>query len=155
MNKPLLVCLILFMVVISFLAGSMTIDHLYQTHKNYNTIISKEYKEIINNKYIYIDSDNNIWQEFVCTGYSLNDIKQGTNSITSIGIDLSKHNFNVIAVDPNIIPLYSIVEIQGLGGFVAIDIGALITGNKIDILFDNKNNAIEFGVQNRLVRVIR
>jgi 3D (Asp-Asp-Asp) domain-containing protein len=138
------------------MAGSLATDLYYQANKNYSIIDTEYiYKEIINNKYIYIDSDNNIWSEFECSGYSLNDNQQGTNSITYTGIDLSNHNFNVVAVDPNIIPLYSIIEIQGMGAYVCIDIGEAITGNKIDILFDNKNDAINFGKQNRLVRVIK
>ncbi len=124
-------------------------------NKNYNIVSTKtEYKYIEKNIPVYI-SDNGLWQEFECTGYSLNDKQQGTNSTVSIGIDISNHKFKVIAVDPNIIPLYSIVEIQGMGAFIAIDTGGLIQGKRIDILFDTKYEAKNFGVQNRLIKVIQ
>lgn len=58
----------------------------------------------------------------------------------------------IIAVDPKVIPLHTRVEIDGLGYFYAEDTGSAIKGNRIDVLFANHNDALEFGVQYRKVR---
>ncbi len=99
-------------------------------------------------------SDN--WDEYVITAYNANDPQQGTNNITAIGVDLERRwtsYFQFIAVDPEIIPLGSIVEIEDMGYFLAVDTGGLIKGKIIDVLFDEKHEAIEFGRQKRKVRV--
>ncbi len=51
-----------------------------------------------------------------------------------------------IAVDPNIIPYYSTVYINGQA-YVAHDTGGAIKGNRIDIYFENHQDAVNFGVQ--------
>lgn len=51
-----------------------------------------------------------------------------------------------IAVDPNIIPLGAWVEIGG-EQYHAEDIGGAIKGNRIDIFFDNHQDALDWGVQ--------
>lgn len=51
-----------------------------------------------------------------------------------------------IAVDPNVIPLGSIVEINGVN-YVAEDIGGAIKSNRIDIFFNSHSDAREFGRQ--------
>lgn len=56
-----------------------------------------------------------------------------------------------IAVDPDVIPLGAWVEIYGTQ-FHAEDIGGAIQGNRIDIYFDNHEDAEEFGVHRENVR---
>ena len=51
-----------------------------------------------------------------------------------------------IAVDPSVIPLGSIVEINGIN-YQAEDIGGAIKGNRVDIYFDSHKEALEWGVQ--------
>lgn len=51
-----------------------------------------------------------------------------------------------IAVDPDVIPLGSTVEINGQT-YVAEDIGGAIQGNRIDIFFPSHADALQFGVQ--------
>ena len=51
-----------------------------------------------------------------------------------------------IAVDPNVIPLGSIIEING-ANYVAEDIGGAIKSNRIDIFFNSHSEAREFGRQ--------
>ncbi len=53
-----------------------------------------------------------------------------------------------IAVDPKVIPLHSIVYIEGIGYFVAEDIGEAIKGNHIDIYVENHEKAIKLGTLN-------
>lgn len=119
-------------------------------------VIEKEVLKIIEKEMpVYIEAEADRWEMFEITGYSLDDPSQGTNSTVAIGLDLDPYSFPVIAVDPKIIPLYSIVKIKDLGSYIAIDTGGLIKGNKIDVLFESKQLAKEFGVQDRLVKVER
>ncbi len=124
---------------------------------------SKEIKpqvkhEIIEVEVIKVAEVEKGWSEFVCTGYSTGDPAQGTElGITYCGFNLSKNHVSklpIIAVDPEVIPLYSIVEIKDMGAFISLDTGGAIKGNRIDILFETKEEALKFGRQNKLVRVI-
>ena len=51
-----------------------------------------------------------------------------------------------IAVDPDVIPLGSIVEINGIQ-YIAEDTGGSIKENRIDIFFNSHDDALEWGVQ--------
>lgn len=51
-----------------------------------------------------------------------------------------------IAVDPDVIPLGSIVEVNG-HEYIAEDIGGAIKGNRLDIFFNSHQDALEWGVQ--------
>lgn len=51
-----------------------------------------------------------------------------------------------IAVDPKIIPLGSTVVIDG-HEYIAEDVGGGIKENRIDLFFDNHDEALDFGVQ--------
>ena len=51
-----------------------------------------------------------------------------------------------IAVDPSVIPYGSQVEING-HTYTAQDTGGAIKGNRIDVYFDNHQDALNFGVQ--------
>ena len=119
---------------------------------NYNKLLI-DYNELI---------EDNEWQLFTCTGYSANDLKQGTNNIIATTFDLNyTRTQNLPIVASNCIPLYSIIEIEGLGGFIVLDNGLGYRTeydwedeNWIDILFDNKEEANKFGIRDCLVRVI-
>lgn len=50
-----------------------------------------------------------------------------------------------IAVDTRIIPLGSILYIEGFGYFIAQDTGSAIKGNRIDIFVDNHQQALKLG----------
>lgn len=51
-----------------------------------------------------------------------------------------------IAVDPDIIPYGTAVEING-NTYIAEDCGGAITGNRVDIFFNDHDDALVFGVQ--------
>ena len=59
-----------------------------------------------------------------------------------------------IAVDSNLIPLGSKVEIEGLGTYIAEDTGSAIKGKIIDIYFDTHEEALKFGRQKVNIRII-
>jgi len=124
-----------------------------QFTENYNEL-QDSYAELYQE---YIKHVEYVWQTFICRGYSSDDQLEGTNNIVATNFILDYENvcnLRIIATDPKVIPLYSIVEIKGLGAYISLDTGGAIKGNKIDILFDTKEEALEFGRQILEVRVI-
>lgn len=59
-----------------------------------------------------------------------------------------------IAVDPDVIPLGSVVEINGRQ-YIAEDIGAGINGKEIDLFFCSHEDALEFGRQQYEVYLVK
>ncbi len=53
----------------------------------------------------------------------------------------------VVAVDPRLIPLGSMVWVEGLGIFLAADTGSFLRGNRVDVYVDDYSRAIHWGVQ--------
>ena len=61
------------------------------------------------------------------------------------------HQGITVAVDTNVIPMHSKILIQGVGIRIAQDRGGAIKGKKIDLYFNDHDEAIEFGKQSRKV----
>jgi 3D (Asp-Asp-Asp) domain-containing protein len=57
-----------------------------------------------------------------------------------------------IAVDPAVIPYDTTVYINGVA-YIARDCGGAIKDNRIDVYFDNHQDALDFGVQYAIVEV--
>lgn len=74
-----------------------------------------------------------------------------SDGITKSGVKTQEGR--TIAVDPDVIPLGSVVEIDGVE-YIAEDIGEAIKGDRIDIYFDNHDRALEYGVQYREVYMV-
>jgi 3D (Asp-Asp-Asp) domain-containing protein/peptidoglycan hydrolase CwlO-like protein len=85
------------------------------------------------------------------TGYSC--AQPGMGYMTATGIDLRK-NPNVIAVDPSVIPLGSLVEVSGYGFAVAGDTGGAIIGHIIDLHFPTVEQCIQWGRRNVTVKIL-
>ena len=51
----------------------------------------------------------------------------------------------VVAVDPDVIPLGSIVWVEGYGLAVALDTGSAIRGNRVDVWFEDVQTALAWG----------
>lgn len=81
----------------------------------------------------------------------------GCSGITKTGKNIRNQSIDhrVVAVDPTVIPLGSVVEVEGLGRFTALDTGGAIKGFKIDVLMQSKKQAYDFGRKPLKVRVIR
>src|SRR5699024_9808658 len=107
---------------------------------------NKENKENQENK-----NQSGSWMSIQSTGYSTQE--PGLSTHTATGIDL-RVNPRVIAVDPSVIPLGSLVEIQGLGIYVAGDTGGAINGRIIDIHFSTVSQAMSWGRRTVNVRII-
>ncbi|MDF4194871.1 MULTISPECIES: 3D domain-containing protein [Bacillus amyloliquefaciens group] len=87
--------------------------------------------------------------------------QEGCTGTTRTGIDVTQSiyykGYRVIATDPSVIPLNSIVEVR-IGGktfkAIAIDTGGAIVGNKVDLLVATERDAINFGKQNGTISII-
>ncbi|PGZ29541.1 hypothetical protein COE50_22265 [Bacillus anthracis] len=78
--------------------------------------------------------------------------------LTKTGYDITNtiyyNGMRVIAVDPSVIPLKSIVDIEGYGKAIALDTGGAIKGNRIDYLVANDSEANNFGRRNVNIKII-
>ena len=98
------------------------------------------------------------WITVEATAYTA-DCK-GCIGITKAGSDVRntiyhKNGMRIIATDPSVIPLGSIVEIEGFEElFIADDIGGKIKGYKIDILMSTKDEAFKWGRRQVKVRIV-
>jgi 3D (Asp-Asp-Asp) domain-containing protein len=63
--------------------------------------------------------------------------------------------FGVVAVDPRVIPLNTMVYVEGYGLALACDTGSAIKGNRIDLCYDSKRVADRFGRKNVVVHVLK
>ncbi|MEI5994745.1 hypothetical protein A5880_002331 [Enterococcus sp. 4G2_DIV0659] len=93
-----------------------------------------------NGRVLYMQSTAYSWRE------------AGSGFITATGIDLRSQS-NVIAVDPSVIPLGSLVQVDGYGFAVAGDTGGAIKGNIIDVHFPTVDQCLTWGRRNN-VRVV-
>lgn len=99
--------------------------------------------------------------EFKATHYSVGDsLTPGT--VTANGTNVANtiytaEGYRIIAVDPNVIPLNSIVKLTINGKTIiakACDTGSSIKGNKIDILVGSPQEALNLGVITLTVEII-
>jgi 3D (Asp-Asp-Asp) domain-containing protein len=155
-NKYNMTINILFWVLISVLIFLSVIVVLTQNDRLDSFLVRTETEIVVEKEPIYITEVKEIekeieWFYFVATGYSANDPLQGTNNITATGKEIKK---GMVAVDPKIIPLGTQVEIKDIGLFIAEDTGGKIKGNRIDIYFETKEEAKDFGRQVIWVRML-
>ncbi|MGM0365434.1 MAG: 3D domain-containing protein [Actinomycetota bacterium] len=141
-----LAALISFIAVMSMVTPEQIADSLFPGRREKVIIRTKIQKEPT---VLTVEKDVE-WFYFEATGYSANDPAQGTNGITATGLDAEE---GIVAVDPEIIPLGTEIEIKGLGRFAAEDTGGKIKGNRIDIFFDSKQEAKDFGRKGVWVKV--
>ena len=147
---------ILFWVLVSVLIFLAVMIVLSQNGRIDSFLVRTETEIVVEKEPVYITEVKEIeketeWFYFVATGYSANDPLQGTNNITATGKEIKE---GMIAVDRKIIPLGTRIEIKDIGVFVAEDTGGKIKGNRIDIYFETKEEAKEFGRQVIWVRVL-
>ena len=72
---------------------------------------------------------------FVATAYSLRG-RTASGEYVREGI---------IAADPKVLPIGTIVYIEGMGQFIVKDTGGAIKGNRVDIWMPSTRNAMKFG----------
>jgi len=67
-----------------------------------------------------------------------------------IGLPLAR---GIVAVDPNVIPMGTKLYIEGYGAAIAADQGGAIKGNRIDLFFDSKAEAFDWGMKSVQVTI--
>ena len=82
--------------------------------------------------------------KFVATAYSLRGKMANGQNVHS----------GAIAADPRILPIGTVVFIDGMGTFTVKDTGGAILNNRIDIWMPDRKQAIKFGKRNVKLRVI-
>ncbi len=63
--------------------------------------------------------------------------------------------YGVVAVDPRVIPLNTIVYVEGYGFALACDTGGAIKGNRIDLCYDSRSVANSYGRKRVRVHVLQ
>lgn len=96
-------------------------------------------------------SDAGSWMTFESTAYSYNE--PGLSTKTASGVNLLQ-NPRVVAVDPRQIPLGSLVEVEGMGVYLAADTGGAIKGKIIDVHFSDLSQVRKWGRRNVRIRVL-
>ncbi|TMU87437.1 hypothetical protein FGG79_04730 [Bacillus sp. BHET2] len=102
------------------------------------------------------DSKEDVVKEIDITATAYTAHCEGCIGITKTGVDLIENpDARVIAVDPTIIPLGSKVYIEGYGYARAEDTGGAIKGKRIDIYMEKEEDALEYGVRDVKVKIIK
>jgi 3D (Asp-Asp-Asp) domain-containing protein/peptidoglycan hydrolase CwlO-like protein len=99
--------------------------------------------------------ENNNSNTFTVTSTAYTANCTGCSGVTSYGINLNNADSStkVIAVDPSVIPLGTMVEVEGYGYAIAGDTGGAIKGKKIDVFFPNRSDALRWGTKTVKVTV--
>ncbi|MFB4162976.1 LysM peptidoglycan-binding domain-containing protein [Alteribacillus sp. JSM 102045] len=91
---------------------------------------------------------------FSSTAYTANC--SGCSGVTATGINLkSNPDKKVIAVDPDVIPLGTEVYVEGYGTAVAGDTGGAVKGDKIDVFFSDRSEALQWGRKKINIKILQ
>jgi len=94
------------------------------------------------------------WETYIATAYCPCEKCCGKeDGITASGVKAREGI--TIAADWDVLPEGTIVEIEGLGYRIVQDTGSAIKGHRIDIYFEEHEEALEFGLQEVRVRILR
>lgn len=86
------------------------------------------------------------------TAYGPGKLDNGKwDNLTYVGSTVKK---GIVAVDPTVIPMGTKLWIEGYGQAVADDQGRAIKGNRIDLAFNTRQEALDYGIQNVKVYVL-
>lgn len=86
------------------------------------------------------------------SGYDPSPGQNGGAGLTRMG---TRASVGQVAVDPRVIPLRSHLFIEGYGYAVANDTGGAIKGNRIDLCFASRGQAMQFGRRSVRVHILR
>lgn len=88
----------------------------------------------------------------IATAYTADTATAFPTGFTATGVAARR---GVVAVDPRIIPLGSLVFVPGYGIATAADTGGAIIGHRIDLCMDSYGDAVTFGRQTIQVYVLK
>ncbi len=83
---------------------------------------------------------------FEATAYTWTGYRTATGTWPSRG---------TVAVDPNVIPLGSVLYVEGYGPAVAADTGGAIQGKKLDLYMDTEHECLQWGRRKVEVQIRR
>ena len=86
------------------------------------------------------------------TGYDPSPLRNGGQGRVRLGW---RAGYGQVAVDPRVIPLRSLLYVEGYGFAIASDIGGAIKGNRIDLCFSSYGEAMRFGRKKMRVHILR
>lgn len=113
-------------------------------------------KPVVKKKQVLVSRSSRIVRELRMnlTAYSNHDPSVNGKGITASGTRTKEGR--TVAVDPNQIPLGSLLYVEGLGYRVAEDTGGAIGHNRMDVFFESRAEALQFGrKRNVKVQIIR
>lgn len=136
---------------------------LEKAHRLYEAKIAEEKRRQAEAKRQISRSNNTNLTQFTMIATHYTAFCEGCSGITATGIDVKRsiyaNGLRVIAVDPQEIPLGSIVRIEYADGttFKAIagDVGGAIKGRRIDVLVASESEAYRLGKQTVAVTIIK
>jgi 3D (Asp-Asp-Asp) domain-containing protein len=89
---------------------------------------------------------------FVATAYTADTASANPTGYTATGVLAHR---GIVAVDPRVIPLGTLLFVPGYGVGVAADTGGAIIGNRIDLCMDSYGDAMTFGRRTVQVYVLK
>jgi len=90
--------------------------------------------------------------DMTATAYGPGPLDNGKwNNLTYMGGTVRK---GVVAVDPTVIPMGTKLWVEGYGEAIAEDQGSAIKGNRIDLAFNTRKEALDYGIQKVKVYVL-
>lgn len=78
---------------------------------------------------------------------------QKSDGITASGAKVQEGR--TIAADWSVLPVGTVIELEGLGQRIVQDRGGSIKGNKLDLFVNNHQDAINFGIQYLKVYIVK
>lgn len=107
-----------------------------------------------------VSVENGMILKFEATGYAIgppyNSIARNGQPVLNRGyINIGGMDIFTVAADKNILPLNSIIYIEGLGLGLVDDTGPAIRGMDLDVCFRTMDLAMEFGRQKVKVIILR
>lgn len=82
--------------------------------------------------------------KLVATGYDPGPVDNTRGWVGSTRTGARAH-FGIVAVDPHVVPLGSLVYVEGYGPGLAADVGGAIKGKRIDLCFNSSQEARAWG----------
>ena len=167
MNKSIISALILACLILSISVSVAIMFLVFGYRSNHEIVVncycSKIYeeKDFVEENVIFDEEEHLLEEEkekqlqslgwFTITAYCPCEKCCGewADGITATGTTATQGR--TVAVDPSVIELGSVVYFEGVdglvGGYIAEDTGGAIKGNRIDLFFDDHQEALEWGIK--------